>query len=128
MIETLDFINLRNQTWHFNTTTCPLKNFVVDGSTRMTDRARMQQAGDWQGFNYLDHELVHLEGDILQDTTELYIANRLSFMSIICPPPGRQKNRRWGTLRLKYFGQEVMFNHCTGDSRPLLPIDATNPT
>ena len=128
MIETFDFVNIQNQTWHFNTDTCPLTSFVVDGSTRMTDRPRMQQHGDWEGFNYLDHDLLHIEGDILRDTTEAYIADRLAIMDIICPPPGRQNTRRWGKINLKYYGQEMMTANCTGDSRPSMPLQGLYPT
>lgn len=88
----------------------------------------MQDAGDWQSFNYLGPQIIHLAGDLLADTTEAYITSRLDMMRILCPPPGRQKYRRWGELYLKYYGQEIMKNAVTLDGYPDIPVDGTNPT
>ena len=128
MIESWTFTNLRNQSWSFNTDTCPMHDFTIEGSTRMTDRPRMQQHGDWEGFNYLDHLTVHIEGDLIRDTTELYIAARMQLMAMLHPPPGRQKSRIWGTLTVKYFGFEAVKNRTTGDSYASMPMSAQAPS
>jgi hypothetical protein len=128
MIESIYFINLRNQRWDFNTNTCPLKSFEIDGETRMTDRSKAEEAGDWPGYNYLGRQLIHLAGDLIGDTSEEYITRRLSMMSIICPPEGRQRNRRWGSLYIKYYGQETLQADCTVDGYPDLPMTGQNPT
>jgi hypothetical protein len=105
-----------------------MHDFTIEGSTRMTDRPRMQQHGDWEGFNYLDHLTVHIEGDLIRDTTELYIAARMQLMAMLHPPPGRQKSRIWGTLTVKYFGFEAVKNRTTGDSYASMPMSAQAPS
>jgi hypothetical protein len=105
-----------------------MHDFTIDGATRITDRAKMQQAGDWEGFNYLDHQIVRIEGDLIRDTTELYIAARLQLLAMLHPPPGRQKIRAWGTIDIKYFGQEIMTNRVTGDSYANMPMTAQAPS
>jgi hypothetical protein len=128
MIETFVFTNLFNRLkWTFNTDDCPMQVFNIDGATRMTDRAKMQLSGDWEGFNYLDHQILHIEGAILRDTTEDRNAARLAVLKACNPPPGRQKIRAWGTLAIKYYGTSLMTNRVTGEGYTNLPVDVEHP-
>lgn len=128
MIESFVFKNLRNQSWTFNTNDCPMHEFNIEGASRMTDRPKMQQAGDWEGFNYLDHQIIHIEGDLIRDTTELYITARIQLLGMLHPPPGRQKTRIWGTLEIKYYGMEIVKNRVTGDGYANMPMSAQSPS
>ena len=133
MIEEIYFENFRagaDKRWTFNTNTCPLKTFEIDGELKTTDRPKMQEPGDWQSFAYLGKLLVHLAGDLIGDTSEEYIDNRLRFMRVICPPwqPQPQKNRAWGTLYIKYYGVERFKGDCTCDGVPDPGDMGFNPT
>lgn len=130
MIETMYYKNLRNGRFDFNTNVTPLHDFTIDGETRITDRPKMQQHGSFRSFNYLGFQSLHLAGDLIGDTSEEYITRRLDFYSTLCPDydNGRpQKERRWGTLFIKYYGQEVMQNDVTIDGYPTAEM-GSNPT
>lgn len=129
MIEKLNFVNMRNQTLQMNTATMPLENFHADGETRATDRPKMQTHGSWKGFAYLGFVVWHAEGHLLADTTEDYITARLNIMDILIPPPGKQRDRKWGTLYVRYTGMtEDLKNDCYHEGYPELPMEALFPS
>jgi len=129
MIETCRFTNLRSQSLSFNTDNLPLHDYHIDGETRGADRPHMQDHGDWQSYGYMGPVTVHLEGDIVYDTTENYITARLNMLDILVPPPGRQRLRRWGTLYIKYTGQTYEFaGDCRLDGYPEIPLQALYPS
>lgn len=130
MIEDIYYQNLRNGTLKFNDLTVGiiLKTFEIDGESRMTDRPKMQEAGSFRSYNYPARQMYHLAGDLIGDTSEEYISRRLNFLSVTHPPDGGlQKFRYWGTLYIKYYGQNVFFNQVTVDGYPDIPM-GSNPT
>jgi hypothetical protein len=130
MIQNIYYTNLRNGTQNFNDLSVGviLKTFEIDGETRMTDRPKMQEGGNFRSFNYMGKQMLHLAGDIIGDTSEEYISRRLNFLSILHPPNSDiQKNRYWGTLYIQYYGQNVFSNQVTMDGYPMVEM-GSNPT
>lgn len=128
MIEKLDFVNYRSRRWQFNTVDCPLHDFSISGDIKGGDREHMMDHGDWESFSYLGPTTVHIEGDLQYGTTEEYIEKRLLMLSIIIPPPGRQRIRSWGELQLQYTGQPLMVNTVKLEGYPEIPMQALYPS
>jgi hypothetical protein len=129
MIEKLNFKNLRGETWQFNTDTCPLHDFDIETPTEITHRRKMQEHGEWPGFAYGAASVLRIEGDIVRDTTEAYVADRLAINRIIIPPVGRQRTRPWGDLYLRMYGMtEDVTARASCDGFPAMPLHALYPT
>jgi hypothetical protein len=131
MIDKCDFVNIRGQTWQFNTADNPLKNYEVNSDIRPEgdDQERMQEHGTWPHRTYMGKVLIHLTGDLMRDTASAYIAARMSMLDIIYPQNEIQVERKLGTLYLKYTGMgEDMKGDVTIDGGIELPIPALYPT
>lgn len=130
MIDKLDFTNLNGQTWHFNTDTCPLKEFIVEIDSRSEEVPRMQEHGIWPAYTYQGKMLLHLNGDILENTPEQYIASRINMLNILVPAGIVVNTRRMGTITMKYSGmaEDMYQDEVTLDAMPSLPMRALYPS
>jgi hypothetical protein len=129
MLDLFDFINLNGQIWHFNTDTCPLKEFTVEVDSRSEEVPRMQEHGIWPSHTYQGKMLIHINGDLLYNTPQLYIAGRLQMLNTLVPAGVVVNTRRMGTIRMQYTGQEVMYSDdVTLDAMPSVPMRALYPS
>jgi hypothetical protein len=129
MIDVCNFTNLFGETWQFNTTTCPLKEYSVDHDIRTGDDIeRMNEHGIWPQYTHVGKCLIHLTGDILRDSTADYCAAVILLKRILMPKDEKQVTRKLGTLTLQYTGQESMSGDVTLDGSPELPKLANYPT
>jgi hypothetical protein len=129
MIEFFDFTNNNGLTWHFNTDTCPLKEFEVDVDIRTEEVPRMQEHGLWPSYSYAGKMLLHLTGDILQATPQAYIADRIQMLKVLTPAGVVVTHRTIGKITMQYTGQETMYNDSvTLDAAPSIPMHALYPS
>jgi hypothetical protein len=129
MIELLNFKNVTGQTVQFNTTTLPLTDFNVDVEHRRTERQKQQRHGIWPSFTLLGRMLIHIEGDILYNTSTEYITARLDMLDKLYPF-NYERNptaRKMGTLFLQYTGQPVFETDVALDGYPEIPMQALYP-
>jgi hypothetical protein len=99
------FRNLNGETWVFNTDTIPLKKWSVTTEMRGNDRNRGEAHGIYPRKTYLGKMLISMEGDLLDDTPEDYIAARQEALRVILPDPiASVTQRKLGTLVVRYSG------------------------
>ena len=130
MIDSLIFTNLASETVELNTDTLPLRRFDVQAAMRRGSRPKMQTQGVWPSFSYLGEALITCEGDILHNTSEAYITERMEIMRKLLPDPSYvQSQRKLGTLELDYTGMtETMITDVTLDAYPSMPMEALSPS
>lgn len=130
MIDKCNFTSLFGETWQFNTTTCPLKEYEVEYDVRSEDEhERLAEHGIWPTHTYMGKCLIHLTGDVLRDTTEEYVTAVMSMKRIMLPKDEKQIQRLLGQLTLRYTGMaEDMRADVTLDGAPRFPKLANYPT
>ena len=92
------------------------------------EHKRMQEPGVWPHRTIPGHMLLHLTGDILQNSAAQYITDRINMLQILVPAGVVELQRKMGKIRMQYTGQEVMQNDCTLDAYPSLPMQALYPS
>lgn len=128
MIEELIFTNLLGDSFEFNTDTTPLHEFNTEVDVRTHDQDRPQEHGIWPDYTWLGKRLYHLQGELLKDTSEQYIAERLAMIKALMPRPGSKVEKHIGTLKLWLSGEAArMVANCTLDGWPELPMVAGAP-
>lgn len=124
----LIFTNLNGQQWLINNDIWPLKEFTPEGSIRGNRVERMEEPGEWPTRTQVGALLIHCGGDLLEDTSGSYIVERMRVLQILIPAGVIEQERKMGTLTIKYEDFEPMYNDCTLDDYPSLPMQALYPS
>jgi hypothetical protein len=122
------FTNLNGQQLALNNDIWPLKSFEIEGSMRGQRIEKMEEPGEWPTRTQVGALLIHCGGDLLKDTSDTYIAERMRAMNILVPAGVIEQERRMGTLTVKYNNFEPLINDCTLDDYPMLPMQALYPS
>jgi hypothetical protein len=133
MIEKCQFIDLNGESWLFNTADCPLHDWNVDYDVHSEgdEDQRMQEHGIWPTRTHVGKALIHLEGELLRDSTADYVQAARNMKRIIMPKDERQIERKLGDLILRFTGDSEDIkskNGVTLDGSPQLPKTANFPT
>lgn len=128
MIENFSVVNNRNQVVQLNTDTWPMHEFIAEEVIRGAQRDKMQQQGEWPSFNYQGPLLLHVNGDLVCDTTEAYNTERRRVKNLLSHSPDvKQRTRTWGYVTFKYYGLNPIKNYYVMQSVEL-PLQALSPS
>lgn len=122
------FVNLNGQTLLLNNDTWPLTSFEPEGSMKSTPVERSQESGEWPTRSIPGALLIPCGGDLIKNTSGAYIAERMRAMNILVPAGVVETERKMGTLTLSFTDFEPMYNDCTLDDIPHLPMRALYPS
>jgi hypothetical protein len=99
------FRNLNGEEWLFNNDIWPLKKFDPVVDMRGNDRTRGESHGIYPRKTYMGRMHITMEGDLLADTPEDYIAARQEVLALILGDPlAAVTTRKMGTLVIRYAG------------------------
>lgn len=128
MIQAFSVVNNRNQFVQLNTDTWPMHDFITEDAVRGTQRDRMQLPGEWPSFTYQGAMLLHVNGDLVCDTTEAYNIERVRVKTLLShAPTARQRQRIWGYCTLQYYGMNPMTNDYVMQQVEM-PLQALSPS
>lgn len=128
MIENFTAVNSRNQFVELNTNTWPMHEFITEDAVRGTQRDKMQLQGEWPSFTYQGALLLHVNGDLVCDTTEAYNAERVRVKTLLShAPDARQRQRVWGYVTLKLYGENPVTNNYVMQQVEM-PLQALSPS
>ena len=122
------FTNLNGQTLALNNNTWALTSFEPEGSMKSTPVERMQEPGEWPTRSIAGALLIPCGGDLLLNDSTAYMAERIRALNILVPAGVVNSERRMGTVTLYFNGLEPMYNDCTLDDIPHLPMKALYPS
>lgn len=122
------FTNLNGQQLKLNNDIWPLKNFEVEVNMRGERIDRMEEPGEWPTRTQVGAALIHCGGDVLKNTSDDYITERMRAINILVPAGVIEQERKMGTLTLLYNNFEPLINDCTLDGYPSLPMQALYPS
>jgi hypothetical protein len=122
------FTNLNGQSVSLNNDTWPLKEFTPEVDIFGEEVKRMQEPGIWPNRTVLGKMLMHCGGDLLLNDAYAYITERMRAMQILVPAGIINNERKMGTITLLYDNFEPMYNDCTLDAYPSLPMQALYPS
>lgn len=128
MIQSFTVINLRNEVLQLNTDNWPMHEFIAEESIRGVTRDKMQLHGEWPSFKYKGAVLLHVSGDLVQDTTEAYNIERRRVKKLLAPAADiKQRTRHWGYVSIKYYGLNPVNNNYTMENVDM-PLEALSPS
>lgn len=87
-----------------NTLTYPLSDLSITTNLDTHDHKKMGAPGQWPSYSYPDAMTIHVEGNVLADTSTAYVTARLALIDAVLPPLTIQNTRRHGTIRIQLDG------------------------
>ena len=126
MIDSATFVNVNGYSLVFNDDSLPFREFQVTRDYVREDRQRGESHGLWPAHTYMGGMLIHVEGDILRDTSTNYVSKRLDMMRALAPRP-HIGQKRSGTLTCRFTGMtEDVTSQCSVESVEI-PMQALAP-
>ena len=135
MIDDMYFVNMANETMHWNENPNGNGYFAVEElqmelDIRSQDRNRMQMQGIWPSYTYFGKMVIHISGHLLADTPAQLNVYKLQLMRILMPPrTGLAFYNKIGTFYIKYTGiNEYYYTECGLEAAPDIQIGALSPS